>query len=45
MDKNSRQANRLTGITLLAVSSLTIMVGCILLPGLPLIATQLGNFF
>lgn len=42
MDKSSRQANRLTGITLLAVSSLTIMVGCILLPGLPLIATQLG---
>lgn len=42
MDKCVQQVNRLTGITLLAVSSLTIMVGCILLPGLPLIASHLG---
>ncbi|CAN5163132.1 hypothetical protein BH10PSE1_BH10PSE1_30160 [soil metagenome] len=36
------QLSRLAGLTLLMVASLTIMVGCVLVPGLPNIATALG---
>lgn len=36
------QLSKLTDITLLAVACLTIMVGCVIVPGLPSIAVQLG---
>lgn len=40
--KKYGEANLLTGWTLLSVACLTIMVGCVLVPGLPEIADQLG---
>lgn len=36
------QVLKLTDVTLLAVACLTIMVGCVIVPGLPSIADQLG---
>ncbi|WP_322052154.1 MFS transporter [Paraburkholderia bannensis] len=38
----SRSTSKLAGFTLLSVACLTIMVGCVIVPGLPSIASALG---
>lgn len=42
MNSKYNETKPLTGFTLLSVACLTIMVGCVLVPGLPEISAQLG---
>jgi MFS family permease len=42
MMTSTQQISRVGGLTLLMVASLTIMVGCVIVPGLPSIAPALG---
>ncbi len=42
MSLQEHKANPMAGLALLSVACLTIMVGCVLVPGLPEIAAQLG---
>lgn len=42
MDDSSKSLSRLGSLTLLMVAALTIMVGCVIVPGLPSIAPALG---